>query len=133
MHHWFADVDNISGIYHVHTYKKQEIIDMLCKLPLLRTEIIDYYYPTDNPKDPLVINNLIKNWETMINKLRKQPGTEKIIEEGLALIDRLKETGFASAHRILFVGKRKKHSNKSEAQSVKSEVLEKKVKLKVKN
>lgn len=125
MHHWFADVDQLAGIYHSHTYKKQQIIDLLCKLPLLRMETIEYYYPTDNPKDPVVINNLVKNCETIIKKLSKQPDTEKIISEGQELIERLKTCGFASASRILFIGKRKKHSSKSEIRSSKDQVAEK--------
>jgi ubiquinone/menaquinone biosynthesis C-methylase UbiE len=130
MHHWFADVDNLSGIFHEHTYKKQQIIDMLSKLPLLRIETIDYYYPTDNPKDPIVINNLVKNCQTVIKKLSTQEGSENMIAEGEALIERLKTTGFASAHRILFIGKRKKNTLKPEVRNAKSEVPVKKGKTK---
>ncbi len=115
MHHWFADVDELSLTYHDHTYLKQEIIEMLSKLPLLRIETIDYYYPTDNPKDPVLINNLVKNCEAVIKKLGKQSNTESLIAEGEVLIERLKTIGFASASRILFIGKRKKHNNKTKA------------------
>lgn len=112
MHHWSADVDKLAGVFHSHTYKKQQIIDAFSKLPLLRVETIDYYYPTDNPKDKSIIDNLVKNCQSVIKKLEKQEGTEELINEGNALIERLRTIGFASASRILIIGKRKKHSQK---------------------
>jgi len=112
LHHWFSDVDRLMGIPHNHTFKKQQLIDMLSKLPLLRIEVIDYHYPTDNPKDAAVINTWVKNCQAMIKRLEKLGGQESLIEEGQALIEKVKETGFANVPRILLIGKRKKHTSR---------------------
>nr|NIP44379.1 class I SAM-dependent methyltransferase [candidate division Zixibacteria bacterium]NIR67564.1 class I SAM-dependent methyltransferase [candidate division Zixibacteria bacterium]NIS16534.1 class I SAM-dependent methyltransferase [candidate division Zixibacteria bacterium]NIS48824.1 class I SAM-dependent methyltransferase [candidate division Zixibacteria bacterium]NIT52903.1 class I SAM-dependent methyltransferase [candidate division Zixibacteria bacterium] len=39
LHHWWADVDKISGIPHYHTFPRQKIIDLLQGLHLENIEI----------------------------------------------------------------------------------------------
>jgi ubiquinone/menaquinone biosynthesis C-methylase UbiE len=112
MHHWFAQIDTINKTFHRETYLKEELLEFIQKLPLMKLEIEDFYIPVDNPIDPKTIEPMVKNVQEWIKKCESIPEAAPICGEGLKIIERIKTAGCVSACRLLITGykhKEKKH------------------------
>ncbi|PKN80998.1 MAG: class I SAM-dependent methyltransferase [Candidatus Cloacimonetes bacterium HGW-Cloacimonetes-1] len=103
MHHWISKIDRISNIPHNETFKKDEIIGFVNKLPLKNVSIEDFYYPTDNPKEVKSCESLIRNCTDTIKRLETMDNTSSLVTEGKQLINRINEIGCASASRLLIL------------------------------
>lgn len=109
MHHWVAKMDTRAGVHHGQTFLKDEIIAMLGKLKLNNTDITDFYYPCDNPKEAKGCESLINTCQDILKRLEAKPEgifddnpeNAGLIEEGYQIIDQIKESGCASASRLL--------------------------------
>ncbi|MFO7660039.1 MAG: class I SAM-dependent methyltransferase [Candidatus Cloacimonadaceae bacterium] len=107
MHHWFARIDMLNGVYHTGTYTKSKIIDLVESMPLTGVAYEDYYIPVDNPTDPKVMEPMIKNVKDWIKKCEGIPQAEFICCEGLKIIERIKSVGYVGASRLLITGHKK--------------------------
>jgi len=107
MHHWFARIDMLNGVYHTDTFTKSKIIELVETLPLTGVAYEDYYIPVDNPTDPKIIEPMIKNVKDWIKKCESIPQAEFICCEGQQIIERIKSVGYVSASRLLVTGHKK--------------------------
>jgi hypothetical protein len=108
MHHWVASVDRLLGTYHQKTFTRQELQDIVKKLPLKKVEIADFYVPVDDPSKNCLA--LIRNCQDIIKRLQTMENTEAIIAEGKELMERIKDIGYAGACRLAITGYKKKIS-----------------------
>ena len=108
MHHWVASVDRLLGTYHQKTFTRQELQDIVKKLPLKKVEIADFYVPVDDPSKNCPA--LIRNCQDIIKRLQTMENTEAIIAEGKELMERIKDIGYAGACRLAITGYKKKIS-----------------------
>lgn len=104
MHHWLASIDRRFGISHNETFTKDELIALVEKLKLKKTEIYDYFLPVDNPKNAQNCDNLIRNCQDALKRLELAGDAEDLIREGKELIKRLGDVGCASANRLMIIG-----------------------------
>lgn len=104
IHHWIANIDRLTGIFHRETYNKDEIIALFKKLKLKKTELYDYYIPVDNPKTNRNCETLIRNCNDTLTRLETIPDSAHLAEEGKSLIRRINETGCAGACRVMIIG-----------------------------
>jgi len=106
MHHWIAEVDRQTGLYHSSTYTRSELETIARKLPLKDLEIKDFYVPVDNPSKNC--ESLIRNCKDTIKRLESIPESEALIETGKMMLSRISEIGCASASRLVITGRKPK-------------------------
>lgn len=104
LHHWMASVDRLNGIYHNETFSRSQVIDFAKGLGLKKQEVIDYYYPVENPKASKNCETLIKTCTETIKRLELHNGNSELISEGKKLIGRIEDVGCASASRLMIIG-----------------------------
>jgi len=109
MHHWVASVDRLFGAYHQTTFTRKELQEIVKKLPLKKVQIKDFYVPVDDPGKNC--SSLIQNCQEIIKRLQTLENTEVLIKEGLELMERIKNIGYASACRLAVTGYKNKHKN----------------------
>jgi len=116
MHHWIAKLDMRSGIFHRHTFDKDELIGIMNALPLENIQINDFYYPCDNPKDARSCDPMLKNCQDILSRLESkadeifEPNIEnaELSREGRQIVEQIKEVGCASSCRLLMTGYKRK-------------------------
>jgi len=108
LHHWWADVDSRLGIYHAETMKKDEIQSLITKLDLSETEIIEYSFKVDNPKDPQLTEYLLNSMDPYVNRLSKHEDFDKLKQTGNELKERLRRIGYSPASSLFLIGRKKK-------------------------
>lgn len=104
IHHWIASIDRMTGVFHRETFTKDEIIHLTKKLKLKKSQLFDYYIPVDNPKTNRSCETLIRNCQDTLKRLENIPDSEELAQQGKTLIQRINETGCASASRVLIIG-----------------------------
>ncbi|HNQ44469.1 MAG TPA: class I SAM-dependent methyltransferase [Candidatus Cloacimonadota bacterium] len=104
MHHWVADVDMATGIFHKETLTRDEIIKLVKKLKLKKQEVTDFYLPVDDPKAAKNCANLMKSCEDTMKRLQALPNSAALQAAGESLAKRIQEIGCASASRLLITG-----------------------------
>lgn len=104
MHHWRASIDSMMGTYHRETYNREELTKLVKTMKLNKLEIVDFYHPTDNPKDARLCANLKNTCRTVMKKLDSLEDKEALTAQGEELIKRIDRVGFASARSLLITG-----------------------------
>ena len=104
LHHWLAAIDTSFGVYHSKTFTRHEIEAIVQKLKLKKMQWSDFYIPVDNPKDGRSCEGLKRNCLENIKRLESLEGTEKLIDEGKAIMERITNVGCASPSRMMCVG-----------------------------
>ncbi len=102
MHHWIAEVDMQTGIFHKSTFSKAELENFAGTLALDKLEILDFYVPVDNPSKNC--ESLIRNCKDTIKRLESIPGSADLIATGHKMLARISEIGCASASRVVITG-----------------------------
>jgi len=111
MHHWIAEVDMQTGIFHKSTFSKAELDSFAKSLTLDKLEILDFYVPVDNPVKNC--ESLIRNCKDTIKRLESIPGSEELIATGQKMLSRISEIGCASASRVVITGLKPRDHNTS--------------------
>ena len=101
---WLAAIDTSFGVYHGKTFARHEIEAIVQKLKLKKLQWCDFYIPVDNPKEGRSCEGLKRNCLENIKRLETLEGTEKLIEEGKAILERIVNIGCASPSRMMYVG-----------------------------
>lgn len=104
MHHWLASVDRRLGLYHQDTYSKAEIIGKIDSLKLKNMKMMDFYFPVDNPKEARNCESLKQNCAETFKRLEALADKEELINEGNAILERIKYVGCASPSRLILTG-----------------------------
>lgn len=106
-HHWWADIDNTLGIVHHKTYTTAQIKEMLDQLNIRESEIYQFSFPENNPREAEKITQLINATDMYLERIKNHEDCEELTQRGESLKERFREMGFAPAARIFFIGKKK--------------------------
>ncbi|HDS01968.1 MAG TPA: class I SAM-dependent methyltransferase [candidate division Zixibacteria bacterium] len=106
LHHWWADVDRISGIPHYHTFPRQRIIDMIRNLNLAEIQIMEYEEDKDLSGDKETMSFLIDATDNYLSRIMGKPEHRSLYQTGLELKERLATTGISWAKGIAIWGEK---------------------------
>ncbi len=106
LHHWFAKLDRLTGIYHRDTFDQQEIIGLVNTLPVKTHSVDDFYFPVDNPKEAKNCESLIKNCQELQKRLGGMEDAEELMNESDELRRRINDIGCASASRLFIISQK---------------------------
>jgi ubiquinone/menaquinone biosynthesis C-methylase UbiE len=106
LHHWWADVDKISGIPHYHTFPRQKIIDLLQGLHLENIEIMEYDEDNDLSGDKETMSFLINATEDYLSRIKDRPEHRDLYQYGIELKERLTKTGISWAKGLAIWGEK---------------------------
>jgi len=107
LHHFWAEIDEMNGIVHRKTMKRDEILDVFEKHPSV--EIIDSWELEFDEKqeiDDSAYEWLNKTIDSSLKRVENHEEYDRLYEEASLLKKRLSETGFESASQILVVLKK---------------------------
>ncbi|MBD3402440.1 methyltransferase domain-containing protein [candidate division GN15 bacterium] len=97
VHHWWAEIDILRGVYHRESYTRQQILGFIDRLEMKKTEVYDYIERDDNPHDPeriKMIDDLVVEY---FDKIPDGPEREDLRRRGEEIRQRLQTTGFSWA------------------------------------
>jgi ubiquinone/menaquinone biosynthesis C-methylase UbiE len=103
LHHWWAAVNTVNGIFHNETYTRQELLDLVKALGLRSLSVNDLFDLTDDPKDAETVqylNDIIDQY------IQRAEGHPDLLARGAELRQRVAEIGFHSATVLIAVGER---------------------------
>ena len=106
LHHWWADVDRISDIPHYHTFKRQELIEMVENLKLKNLEIMEYNEDKDLSGDKETMSYLLTATDDYLSRIENKPEYKELYQTGIDLKMRLSETGIAWAKGLAIWGEK---------------------------
>ncbi len=106
LHHWWADVDKISGIPHYHTFPRQKIIDLLQGLHLENIEIMEYDEDKDLSDDKETMSFLLNATDDYLSRIKDRLEHRDLHKCGLELKERLIKTGISWAKGIAVWGEK---------------------------
>ena len=106
LHHWWASVDRARGVYHRETHTRDEIRDMLERLPLSDVIMDDH---KDDEVDPLAAETVARVEQAIdicIGRAGEVDGDDapSLVARGEELRERLHLAGFAGATHVIAVG-----------------------------
>jgi SAM-dependent methyltransferase len=103
LHHWWAAVDRLSGIFHAETCTRAEIIEMVSWLCLVNTRELDMNIDDDDPGDP----ELIQELDGIIDRyITKADANTDLKQKGEELRKRVHTVGFQSAYSLLLIAQK---------------------------
>ncbi len=119
-HHWSAKVDTLLGTYHRETYTREEIGSVVEPLDLRDVKVYETThnvkcltcedrFKCEDPLNPEFVRSGVKDIEDDLIKLEAFPDREQaniLMEEGRALMDRIKETGVYPASTMFVIGRK---------------------------
>lgn len=104
MHHWWAEIDRLSGIPHNGTFERDGIIDLIRGLGLEDVITGDYSFLEGDPLDADLLERLDKGIDAYFTKLEEAGGDSGLRQRGEALRQRLHTTGFHPASSLGALG-----------------------------
>jgi ubiquinone/menaquinone biosynthesis C-methylase UbiE len=106
LHHWWAKVDTITGISHNKTYTKAEIRELVGDFGLHNLQEIEYKDLNDQSKNEKIFNFLIEAIESYLERLKALENHEELIDSGLELKEKIKNSGIAWATQLAIWGEK---------------------------
>ncbi len=106
LHHWWARIDTICGIPHRFTHSKEELDSMIGSLPLVELESYSYIFPVQDPLHPQMIEKMTSMIDPYVERIKDHESYRELKEEGEMLKSRLKESGYAPATAMFYIGKK---------------------------
>jgi ubiquinone/menaquinone biosynthesis C-methylase UbiE len=103
LHHWWAAIDRVNGIFHNETYQRAEIKEMISRLNFSSVDWHEIMNIDDDPKNPEILQELDPVFDRYI---QRASGNLELIARGEVLRQRVKEIGFHSATTLVAVGKK---------------------------
>ena len=103
LHHWWAAVDTVNGVFHRQTYQRGQLVELASSLGLRETALYDLSDTNDDPRDPEISAELNPVFERYIQRAEGHPDLQTRGEE---LRQRVAEVGFHSASTLVMVGKK---------------------------
>jgi len=104
LHHFSAKIDMMNNVFHLETYIKKELINLISK-KLNIIEIISYTYPLK--ENTQVINKMYKSLESILKKAEKFNRYKELKNEAEEIKNYIKKYGFKIATSLYIVGEKK--------------------------
>jgi ubiquinone/menaquinone biosynthesis C-methylase UbiE len=101
LHHWWGDVDRLTGVVHNSTLTEGELEAIPLKLGL--TQVLSAVQ-ADMDTDPFNPENAAYLEKAIQSYISRAEGHPELLARGEQLRDRLKRVGFAGASAVLAVG-----------------------------
>ena len=105
MHHWWAEIDEASGIPHYETFTKSELEEMICELELSEVEFFDY---VDDAvvTDEKMLTFLHDTCDEYLGRAEKNLSRLDLVNRGNEIKERLRNTGIAWATQLCVLGRK---------------------------
>jgi hypothetical protein len=103
-HHWWAEIDRLSGQTHKKTLTKNEIADIGHRLNLSEIDFLEFNDP--DPVSPAEIARVKRTCEDYLSKARGAANETELIDRGKKLIERIDTIGFAWASLLCVIGRK---------------------------
>jgi SAM-dependent methyltransferase len=103
LHHWWAAVDQASGVVHNETYRRDEIVGLVENLGLSNVRYYDLSDTVDDPHADEILNQLNPAIDRYIQRAEGHPDLQT---HGEQLRQRVKEVGFHSATSLVAIGEK---------------------------
>lgn len=119
-HKWSARVDTLLGTYHRETYRRKEIRSAVERLNLREVTFFETThgikcltcedrFKCEDPLDPEIVSDAIDEIEEDLERLKDLPDQETrdtLVGEGLAIEERVRETGVFPASTLFVIGRK---------------------------
>jgi ubiquinone/menaquinone biosynthesis C-methylase UbiE len=105
-HHWRAAVHRRQGTYHREIYLRTEILSIFGTLGLTQTEVFDLDASRDPPASTEQLGQILKQCDTVLEQLGDRPDAAELRAQGLAVRQRIAETGFRSCSELAILGRK---------------------------
>jgi ubiquinone/menaquinone biosynthesis C-methylase UbiE len=106
IHHWFAAIDRAMGVMHAETFNRQQILDILSGLELQQISEQDMSDLAGDPRDVETVKNLSDGIDQAMNRINGLPEEAALRQQGLELVQRVREIGFHNATSLLCVARK---------------------------
>ena len=104
LHHWWAEIDKLTGVVHNQTLVRQEIVQFAENLGLTDMEMFDYI--EDRPAPPETIKELLIACDRYIAKTADNQAYRRLLEQGHRLKKRLAGGDFYWATELCILGRK---------------------------
>jgi hypothetical protein len=102
IHHWWASVDRVRGVSHNETYTRQQVEELIGRLPLSEVKWLELDDEVEESELPQVLQDVIKHTNDQIELLQQLGDRDNLIAAGQELLTRYQKEGF-SFERILYL------------------------------
>jgi ubiquinone/menaquinone biosynthesis C-methylase UbiE len=99
-HHWWAKIDTMTGKVHNETFTRKGLLGLLEELRPDGMSVLDEHGDDDQIHAPGMEEHFAKAFESYREKYSGLPDSEELDREGKALLERVREVGFAPASRL---------------------------------
>lgn len=106
MHHWWAEIDRLTGVPHNETFGREEILDLVRGLGLEEVISGDYSFLDGDPMDADLLQQLEKGIDAYVSRLDKAGGDAGLSQRGEDLRRRLHTVGFHPASTLGILGRK---------------------------
>jgi SAM-dependent methyltransferase len=107
LHHWVADIDTALGLVHNRTLSRQELVDHVVRLGLLKVTCYDWCDTDENPHDEAVIARVEELIDTQLQRARETSSREALEHRGEQLLHKLHEVGMTREPVVVIVAEKK--------------------------
>jgi ubiquinone/menaquinone biosynthesis C-methylase UbiE len=99
-HHWWAKIDTMTGRVHNETFTRKWLVGLLEDLHPDSMTLLDEHGDDGEIHAPGLEDHFVKAFESYREKYAGLPVREELDREGRALLERVREVGFAPASRL---------------------------------
>lgn len=107
LHSLWAEIHTRQGISHRPTYLRWQILNIIGRLGLLRTEVVELSDPDSDPKDENTLRALTERHNQILEGIRHHPDYASLKAEGEKLLERAHTIGCLRPTELLIIGKKK--------------------------
>jgi len=106
IHHWWAAVDRVNGVSHRETMTRQEVLDMVGRLPLTGVKVADHEEEPPVSRDEHMLRSLHEYYRRCLQRLEGKPAAEALKERGLELLTIIDRDGVRWEKEVVVVAKK---------------------------
>jgi SAM-dependent methyltransferase len=103
-HHFGADVDQRLGIYHRHTYTRQEVMDIISTNNIIIRSIYEFNEPKEDVMAERDIRLVSKACKQHMERAKAFEDYEVFAERGYSIMERLNNVGIQRPTQIVILG-----------------------------
>ncbi len=107
IHHWWAEIDTLKGVFHRDTYTEQELKDVLDTVAVQNREYFIFEYPVENPRSAELIAKYQETLTSSLERIKDLPEFAQMETKVTAINTHLAEHGFAPARTSIVFLERK--------------------------
>lgn len=107
LHSLWAEIHTRQGISHRPTYLRWQILNIVNRLGLQQTEVIELSDPDADPHDEIALRALTERHHQLLEGIRNHPDYASLKAEGEKLLERAHKVGCLRPTELLIVGKKK--------------------------